>query len=185
MLHPVVVLAAVFAIVAVRRVGGVKFQIWQIMLGGAVVAVFSGAITSSAALAAVNVDVLVFLFGMFVVGHALEESGYLSHLAYRFFSCARTDSQLVLAVIFGLGAASAFLMNDTVAIVGTPLVLHMARRHGLSPKLLLLSLAFAVTIGSVASPIGNPQNLLIAVVGGVPNPFLTCLLYTSPSPRDS
>ena len=51
---------------------------------------------------------------------------------------------------------------------GPPVVLLLARKHGMSAKLLLLALAFAVTIGSVASPIGNPQNLLIALVGALP-----------------
>jgi Na+/H+ antiporter NhaD/arsenite permease-like protein len=43
----------------------------------------------------------------------------------------------------------------------------------MSPKLLLLALAFSVTIGSVASPIGNPQNLLIALQGRIEDPFGT------------
>ncbi|PKP58821.1 MAG: hypothetical protein CVT88_06670 [Candidatus Altiarchaeales archaeon HGW-Altiarchaeales-1] len=54
-------------------------------------------------------------------------------------------------------------MNDTIAIIGTPIMLMLASRSKISPKLLLLTLAFAITIGSVASPIGNPQNLLIAL----------------------
>jgi len=49
-------------------------------------------------------------------------------------------------------------MNDTLAVVGTPLMLYFARRHGISPKLLLLALAFAVTTGSVASPIGTRRT---------------------------
>jgi Na+/H+ antiporter NhaD/arsenite permease-like protein len=56
-------------------------------------------------------------------------------------------------------------------------VLYLARIHNISPKLLLLSLAFAVTIGSAMSPIGNPQNLLIAINGGLANPFLSFLYY--------
>ncbi len=48
---------------------------------------------------------------------------------------------------------------------------------GCAPATLLLSLAFAITIGSVASPIGNPQNLLIAVHGGIPQPFLMFLRW--------
>ena len=64
-------------------------------------------------------------------------------------------------------------MNDTLAIIGTPVVLLVARKHEMSPKLLLLALAFSVTIGSVVSPIGNPQNLLIALNGKIDDPFGT------------
>lgn len=144
---------------------------------GAMVVLLTGQIGLPEAWSAVNFDVMLFLFGMFVVGHALEESGYLSHLSYRYFKRARSRDALLLMVIFGAGITSAFLMNDTLAIVGTPAVLLIARKHDMSPKLLLLSLAFAVTIGSAMSPIGNPQNLLIALNGTIQNPFLTFLRY--------
>lgn len=153
--------------------GSLRVQIWQAMALGAVLALLSGSISVSDALDSVNLDVMLFLFGMFVVGRSLEDSGYLSDLAYRLFRRAGSADSLVLMVLFVMGFASAFLMNDTVAVVGTPVVLFLARRHGINPKVLLLALAFAVTTGSVASPIGNPQNLLIALEGGVPSPFLS------------
>lgn len=170
---PVAVLSAVFLLVAVRQVGGVRLRIWHIMLGGAAAVLLTGQIGPAEAAAAVNPDVMLFLFGMFVVGRALEESGYLFHLGERWFGRARSADGLLLLVLLWMGLLSALLLNDTLAIVGTPLVLHLARRHGLPPKMLLLALAFGVTLGSVASPIGNPQNLLVAVNGGVPSPFVT------------
>jgi Na+/H+ antiporter NhaD/arsenite permease-like protein len=174
---PLLTLAVVFVLIAVRQVGSVTMAIWQVMLGGAIVVLLSGDITPGAALRSINVDVMLFLFGMFVVGQALEESGYLAHLSYKYFKRARSLDALVLMILFGAGILSAFLMNDTLAIIGTPVVLLLARRHGMSAKPLLLALAFGVTIGSVLSPIGNPQNLLIALGGGVPNPFVTFLRY--------
>nr|WP_284444290.1 anion transporter [Methanoculleus bourgensis] len=163
--------------IAVRKIGNVSLGIWQVMLLGAVAVLLTGEITPEEALAAIDVDVMLFLFGMFVVGEALAESGYLYHLASRLFSRAESVRHLVFLILVGAGALSALLMNDTLAVVGTPLMLYFARRHGISPKLLLLALAFAVTTGSVASPIGNPQNLLIALSGGVENPFITFPLY--------
>jgi len=110
------------------------------------------------------------------VGEALQASGYLSHLAHRLFSRAMTYDRLLLLLILSFGLFSALLMNDTLAIIGTPLVIAVARRNGIPSRILLLALAFAVTTGSVLSPIGNPQNLLIAVEGPVPNPFVTFLV---------
>lgn len=173
----IVVLIIVFLLIAVRKIGNVSLGIWQVMLLGAVAVLLTGEITPEEALAAIDVDVMLFLFGMFVVGEALAESGYLYHLASRLFSRAESVRHLVFLILVGAGALSALLMNDTLAVVGTPLMLYFARRHGISPKLLLLALAFAVTTGSVASPIGNPQNLLIALSGGVENPFITFPLY--------
>jgi Na+/H+ antiporter NhaD/arsenite permease-like protein len=172
-----IVLAVVFVLIAVRQVGRVRLQIWQVMLAGAAVVVMLGEIDVASALQAINVDVMVFLFGMFVVGVGLEESGYLAHVSYRFFKRAHSLDELLLMVVFGAGLASAVLMNDTLAIIGTPVVLLLARKHQLHPTILLLSLAFAITIGSVMSPVGNPQNLLIALHGGVPRVFSTFLRW--------
>ena len=174
---PLGVLTAVFLLIMVRQIGPVRLQIWQIVLGGALVVLLTGSIVPGDALRAIDLDVMLFLFGMFVVGQALEESGYLAHVAYRFFRRAATRDALVVMVVVGAGLASAVLMNDTLAIIGTPVVLLLARKHGMRPAMLLLALAFAVTTGSVMSPIGNPQNLLVAVHGGIPQPFLTFLRW--------
>jgi Na+/H+ antiporter NhaD/arsenite permease-like protein len=158
-------------------VGRFNLKIWQIMLGGAIVVLATGQIGLVDAVRAIDIDVMLFLFGMFVVGEALVASGYLSMLAQRFFSRAKNPDQLVLAILFGMGILSALLMNDTLAIIGTPLVLGLATRFRISPTLLLLTLAFAITTGSVTSPIGNPQNLLIAMNSGMGAPFVTFGLY--------
>ncbi len=137
----------------------------------------TGQISLPDALHAINSDVMLFLFGMFIVGEAMVESGYLSTLSQRFFSYARTLDQMIFFLLFGIGFLSALLMNDTLAIIGTPLVLGLATKFRISPKLMLLSLAIAITTGSVMSPIGNPQNLLIAVNSGMETPFVTFSLY--------
>ncbi|MFN2309192.1 MAG: SLC13 family permease [Gammaproteobacteria bacterium] len=171
----VVVLLLVFALIALRGIGRFRIAIWQAMVGGALLVLVSGDIGPRAALAAIDWDVMLFLFGMFVVGQAAVASGYLYQLAYGLFSRVRSTDALVLMLLFGAGLSSALLMNDTLAIVGTPLALRLAREHRLDARLLLLALAFAVTTGSVLSPIGNPQNLLIALHAGLPNPFLSFL----------
>lgn len=174
---PVLALAAVLVLIAIRQVGELKLQIWQIMLLGAMVVLFTGQITLGKAANAIDLDVMLFLAGMFVIGEAMQQSGYLLHLSYRLFCRAHNLDQLLLLILFGMGLLSALLMNDTLAIIGTPLVLYFARMFDVSPKLLLLALAVAVTTGSVMSPIGNPQNLLIALNGGLDNPFLVFLQY--------
>ena len=173
----IITLGAVFLLIAVRRIGNLKFQIWQIMSLGAIAVLVTGQITPLEALKAINPDVMLFLFGMFVVGEALESSGYLSFLSYRIFRKVHSLDTLVLAILFVMGLMSAFLMNDTLAIIGTPVVLLLAKKANTTPKILMLALAFAITIGSVMSPIGNPQNLLIAINGGVKNPFVTFFRY--------
>jgi Na+/H+ antiporter NhaD/arsenite permease-like protein len=170
-------LAAVLVLISARQIGNLKLQIWQIMLAGALVVVLTGQISLYNAIRAINLDVIFFLLGMFIVGEAMQESGYLQALSYKLFSRAESIDHLLLLILFGLGILSSLLMNDTVAIIGTPLMLYLARVHNISPKLLLITLAFAVTTGSVMSPIGNPQNLLIALNGGLADPFLVFIRH--------
>lgn len=167
---PLVVLGLVFLLIIVRKVGHINFKVWQIMTLGAVAVLITGSISFIDALKSIKLDVMLFLFGMFVVGQALEDSGYLSYASYKLFKRAKSFGALLILVIFAAGIGSALLMNDTLAIVGTPIMLLLARQHKISPKLLILALAFSITIGSVMSPIGNPQNLLIA--SEMQNPFV-------------
>jgi Na+/H+ antiporter NhaD/arsenite permease-like protein len=169
----VLILLGVFVLTALRQVGSLKLQIWQVMTLGALSVLLLGEISPEEALKAINIDVLVFLFGAFCVGEALNRSGYLACLGSRIVSRAKNTDQLVLLVLFSTGLLSAILMNDTLAIMGTPLVLRFSRKYGVSSKLMLFALAFGVTTGSVMSPIGNPQNLLIAINGNLDAPFVT------------
>jgi Na+/H+ antiporter NhaD/arsenite permease-like protein len=173
----IMALAAVLILIAVRQMGKNSLAIWQIMLLGALVVLFTGQISPEDALHAINLDVMVFLGAMFVIGEAMQRSGYLLFLFNRLFCRAHNLDQLLLLILFAMGFLSSLLMNDTLAIIGTPLMLYFARTLKIAPKLLLLTLAFAVTIGSAMSPIGNPQNLLIAVNSDLSNPFIVFLHY--------
>jgi len=166
-------LFAVFVLIAVRKIGHFNISIWQSMTCGAAVVLATGEISGLDALKAIDFNVMLFLFGMFVVGQTLVASGYLYALAYHLFNRMTSVPQLICGILFGAALSSALLMNDTLAIIGTPLVLRLAREHNINSKLLLLTLAYAITIGSVMSPLGNPQNFLIASQGGLPAPFLT------------
>jgi Na+/H+ antiporter NhaD/arsenite permease-like protein len=167
------VLFIVFLLIAVRKIGRFTIKIWQSMTAGALIVLAAGEISWLDALTAIDLDVMLFLLGMFIVGQTLVASGYLYYLAYRLFNRIRSAQQLLLGILFGAAFSSALLMNDTLAIVGTPLVLRLALEHKLSGKLFLLTLAYAITLGSVMSPIGNPQNLLIATHADLPAPFQT------------
>ena len=161
MIVPVIILLGVFFLIIIRQVGSFRFSIWQIMLAGASASIIFGCISLRGAVQAIQYDVLFFLFGMFVVGEAVLCSG-ISEKVTIFLSCRDWTSEQMLLVFIGIiGVASAILMNDTIAIVGFPITLALASRYRIPPVTLLLTLCFAITTGSVPSPIGNPQNLLI------------------------
>ncbi|ROR35188.1 SLC13 family permease [Inmirania thermothiophila] len=175
------VLVATFGLVLLRRLGPLRLAIWQVMAAGAAAAVLTGAIGPAQALRAIDLEVIAFLAGMFLIGEGLARSGLLQAGAHALLARTRSADGLVLGVVLTSGVASALLMNDTLAVVGTPLALHLAREHRLPPRLLLLALAYGITTGSVMSPIGNPQNLLIATQAALPQPFLAFLAGLGPA----
>lgn len=167
----IVILSIVLVIIAFRRVTKIVIPIWTIMALGAAASIFFRQITPIKALTAIEPDVILYLFGVFLISQAAEESGYLEYLTDKLFFHTRNGRDALLIIVFVLGLSSAFIMNDTVAIVGTPIILQLCKSHKHLTKPLLFALAFSVTIGSAMSPIGNPQNLLIVVKSGMVSPF--------------
>lgn len=158
-----------------------RLPLWLIFLVGALLMMAGGLVTAQQAQSAVDLRVLTFLFSMFVITGGLQLSGDLDRFAAWLVSRSRNEAQLLILISAGFGLAASVLMNDTVALMGTPILVATARRLGMRAKPLLLTLAFAITIGSAMTPIGNPQNMLIAVESGVPAPFLTYLFFLLPS----
>ena len=150
------------------------------MLAGAVAMIFSGAIPLQDAYAAINLDVIFFLLGMFSIVAALDLSGVLEYLTARIVRLSRTPERALALVLFGMGLISAFLVNDTLALTATPIVLGLSKQIRIKPSVLLMTLALGVTIGSVMTPVGNPQNLLVALLSGIPNPMLDFLYFLVP-----
>ncbi|WP_252901372.1 SLC13 family permease [Vulcanisaeta sp. JCM 14467] len=150
------------------------------MLFGASLTIVLGILTPSQALSSINLNVILFLISLFTISSALEVSGFFSYLAYRLLISSRSMDKLILR-IFGLSALlSLALSNDGIAGSFTPVIVSMRRQARINVKPLLYALAFGVTIGSVALPVGNPQNLLIALESGMPRPFLVFALYLLP-----
>jgi len=161
-----------FLIVERRRFNNIP--IWTSMLIGAALMVGLQIISIEDAFKAINVDVIMFLFGMFSIVSALDRSGVLKFVAVKMLSKAGNDlNSILLVFVIGFGIISAFLVNDTIALLGIPLVIHISRQISIRPSVLFLALAFGISIGSVMTPIGNPQNLLIAVKSNITLPFLT------------
>jgi Na+/H+ antiporter NhaD/arsenite permease-like protein len=168
----VIILFITLVAIALRRVARTIIPIWAIMAFGAIAALLCQQITPVHAITAIDPEVMAYLLGVFFIAQAAEESGYLEQLTNDIFYHAHTGKQALFIIVFILGTSAALLMNDTIAIIGTPIILQLCKSHKSLIKPLLFALAFSVTIGSALSPVGNPQNLLIAVKGEMPSPFL-------------
>jgi Na+/H+ antiporter NhaD/arsenite permease-like protein len=104
---------------------------------------------------------------MIVVAH-LRLSGFFRLVTS--WALARAHSPLVLlaTITTTAGAFSAFLVNDAVCLVMTPLVIEMTRSLRRDPIPYLLAVAMASNIGSVATITGNPQNMIVGAVSRIP-----------------
>jgi Na+/H+ antiporter NhaD/arsenite permease-like protein len=167
-----IILLITLVTIAFRRVGKMMIPIWLIMATGAFATLLFQQITPLQAILAIEPDVMIYLFGVFLIAQAAEESGYLEHLTHKLFYYSHTGKQALVIIIFVLGLSAALLMNDTIAIIGTPLILQLCKSQRRLIKPLLFALAFSITISSAMSPVGNPQNLLIAVKGEMSSPFI-------------
>ena len=138
-------------------------SVGQLFALGALTLLIFGKLSLADAYHSINFTVMTYLLGVFVLAQALERSNCLSALASRSMLIFQNGYYLLALVVGAMGLASAFLMNDTVAIIGTPLIIAFCQNRPDLARILLLALAYSVTIGSIMSPIGNPQNLLIAL----------------------
>ena len=74
---------------------------------------------------------------------------------------ARTPEALLLYIVLTSGILSALLVNDTVCLMVTPLLVAVMVRGRLPLPPYLLALAMSANVGSVATLVGNPQNMII------------------------
>jgi len=153
--------------------------VWVIFLAGAFAMVAAGVLPLSGASGAIssNLPILVFLFSLFLFAAGLEQAGALDHLANWVLGWARNPADLPFVLFVAFGVLSAFILNDALVLVGVPLLFSVARRMRVSAEPLLLTLAFSVTVGSVLTPFGNPQNLLVSLGSGITAPVATFLRY--------
>jgi Na+/H+ antiporter NhaD/arsenite permease-like protein len=167
-----VVSCAIFVLIAVRQWLPPAIRIWHIMAAGAAVLLLAGEISLPAAFQAVDWNLIAYLFGVFAIAAALYDSG-ISHAIGRRIVKPQYPQRSFLAFILATALCSAVLTNDGAAVIGTPIALMLARTMIWSPTALLIALCASVTVGSMMSPVGNPQNILIATTGYFEYPLLT------------
>ncbi|KAK0596181.1 hypothetical protein LWI29_013424 [Acer saccharum] len=130
---------------------------------GAMLMVIFQVITPDQAYAAIDLPILGLLFGTMVVSVYLERADMFKYLSNLLSWKSRGPKDLLCRICLISAISSALFTNDTSCVVLTEFVLKIARQHNLPPHPFLLALASSANIGSSATPIGNSQNLVIAV----------------------
>ncbi|RWW48077.1 hypothetical protein BHE74_00045889 [Ensete ventricosum] len=134
---------------------------------GAMLMVIFRVIPPEEAYDAIDLPILGLLFGTMVVSVFLEKADMFKYLGKMLSWKSRGGKDLLVRICLVSAVSSALFTNDTCCVVLTEFILKLARQNNLPPQPFLLALASSSNIGSAATPIGNPQNLVIAVQSGI------------------
>jgi len=132
-----------------------------IALLGAIALLASGETSLAAAGRALDVPTLALLFGLMVVSAQLRLGGFYTSVAARLAELPLAPAHLLALIVAAVGALSAVFSNDVVCLAVAPVLIDTCARRRLDAVPFLLALACAANVGSAATLIGNPQNMLI------------------------
>ncbi|MDZ7625473.1 MAG: anion transporter [Ignavibacteriaceae bacterium] len=145
---------------------------------GAVAMILFGVLTFEEAVLAIDFNTIALLLGMMIVIAVLELDGFFTFIAEKTISLSKSRNQLLTIIIFVTGIASAFLVNDAVVLLFTPVIIQICRSAKLNPIPYLIAEILASNIGSAMTITGNPQNILIGMQSGIPYTYF--LLHLLP-----
>jgi Na+/H+ antiporter NhaD/arsenite permease-like protein len=161
------IFAATYLLISGRRLKVLPLNRPAAALLGSVLMVATGVLTPAQAYRAVDYDTIVLLLGMSLISAYLFLAGFFDWTADWVLRKARTPRRLLLFLILTSGVLSGLLVNDTVCLMLTPLVVTVVGRGRLPLMPYLLALAMSANLGSVATLVGNPQNMIIGHMSGL------------------
>jgi Na+/H+ antiporter NhaD/arsenite permease-like protein len=157
----VAVFVLAYALIAARRLRWLPIGRPAGALLGAVLMVALGVLTPEESYKAINHDTIVLLLGMMLITAYLDEAAFFDWAVGGLLRLGGTPWRLLVLVSLLAGVLSAFLVNDAVCLFMTPIVVLVCARCGLPFAPYLLALATSANIGSAATLVGNPQNMII------------------------
>ncbi len=132
-----------------------------VALLGAIALVGLGIVTPEAAVQSLHLPTLILLFSFMVLSAQMRLGGFYAWIALKLAVLPLAPPALLGALVVVAAALAAVFSNDVVCLAVAPVLIDACRRRGLDPVPYLLALACAANVGSAATLIGNPQNMLI------------------------
>lgn len=161
--------ALIFAVtyggVAIGRIPGLRLDRTGIAVLGAIAMVSGGFISLQQAVQAIDFPTILLLYALMIISAQLRLGGFYTWVALRITTLLSRPQLFLLAAMAASALLSAVLANDIVCLAFTPVLIRAVSAAGYHPVPFLLGLAVASNIGSAATLIGNPQNMLIGQVG--------------------
>ncbi len=132
-----------------------------VALLGAIALITFDAVGLEEAAQAVDLPTIILLFSFMVLSAQMRLGGFYDAVTRALGASALSPPQLLGTLMAVVAVLSAVFSNDIVCLAVAPVLIHACARRRLDPVPYLLALACAANIGSAATLIGNPQNILI------------------------
>jgi len=156
-----------YILISVQHIGRIRLYRPAASTVGVALLFLLGLISFEEAIDAIDFHTIVLLLGMMILTAYLGIAGFFDYLAMKILSFSKTDVRMLLFIIATSAFLSALFVNDTICVFMTPIVVRMALASNINPVPLLIALATSANIGSAATIIGNPQNMLIGMVSKI------------------
>lgn len=163
----VLIFAVTYAVIAFAKIPRLHLDRPGAALCGAALMVACGVLSFDDAWSAIDARTIVLLLGMMILNVLLEESGFFELAARKVLGGGRSPLGLLRGLVMLSAVLSALFLNDTVCLMLTLPVLAIVRKSNLPAAPYLIALATSANIGSVATLVGNPQNMLIGSYSGI------------------
>ena len=149
------------------RLPGINIDRPSASFFGAVAMIVFGVLSFDEAIRSIDFNTISLLIGMMVIITVLELDGFFAFVANKTITAAKNERRLLFIIIFTTGISSAFLVNDAVVLLYTPIVISICRNSEIDPIPYLIAEILASNTGSAMTITGNPQNMLIGINSGI------------------
>jgi len=156
-----------YALISIRRFPKIKIERPAAALIGAALMIVLGVVAPSDAISAINLDIVLLLVGMMILVAGLELCGFFEWVSLRMIRYSKNQFTFLVLTMVVTGVLSALVLNDTIVLLFTPIIIRTCRLLKSNPVPFLVAEAMAANIGSVATAVGNPQNAYIATKAGI------------------
>ncbi len=153
--------------VAIGSIPGLAIDRTGIALLGAIAMVIFSVLSTHQAVMSIDIPTILLLYSLMIISAQLRLSGFYTRLALSITGFVQKPARFLMILMALCAVLSAVLANDIICLAFTPVICLSLLRAGIAPIPFLLGLAVSSNIGSAATIIGNPQNMLLGQMGNL------------------
>ena len=161
----VIIFTLTYVGLALGTIPGTRLDRSSIAMLGAIAILLFHRMSFSAAMEQIDFGTLALLISLMVISAQLRLAGFYHFVVNKIISAADRPWTLLIAVVGTAAFLSALFANDVICLIFAPVIVAAFKRAGRDPVPYLMALATGANIGSAATIIGNPQNMLIGESG--------------------